>query len=57
MSNQEIRAKIKESRIFHWEIAQRLGMSEFYFSRKLRNITPEFEKEILKAIKEIKKEV
>ena len=48
---------IKKSNVKQWQIAEYLGMNEFSLSRKLRNeIAPEFEKQILIAIMQIKQE-
>ena len=54
-----LREKIKESGLKQWEIAEKLGMSEFTFSRKMRR--PEqldslIISEINKILKEARKE-
>lgn len=57
MRSQEIKEVIKNSGVRQWQIAEYLGMNEFSLSRKLRNeIAPEFEKQILIAIMQIKQE-
>ena len=57
MNNLEIRTAIKKSRLFNYEVADGLGMSETYFSRKLRKELPEEEKQkILEVIEKLSKE-
>lgn len=57
MNNIDIRNAIKRARLFGWEVAQELGISESYFSRKLRKELPPEEKErILAAIDRLAKE-
>lgn len=57
MRSQEIKEVIKNSGVRQWQIAEYLGMNEFSLSRKLRSeIAPEFEKQILIAIMQIKQE-
>lgn len=54
MKNIEIRNLLKKRRIFNYEVAQELGITEFTFCRWLRN---EFSKErkelVLEAIKRL----
>lgn len=45
MNNLEIRQAMKERRMFNYELAEMLGISEFTLSRKLRNELPQEEKE------------
>lgn len=45
MNNLEIRQAMKERRMFNYELAEMLGISEFTLSRKLRNELPKEEKE------------
>lgn len=45
MNNLEIRQAMKEKRLFNYEVAEMLGISEFTLSRKLRKELPEDEKE------------
>lgn len=53
--NENIRAKIKKSRIMQYEIANCLGISEYTLCRWLRKeLTPEQSERILAAIEEIK---
>ena len=56
MHNIEIRTKLKENRIFGYEIAAKLGIAETSFSRKMaRREKKEKEKEkIYRIIDEIK---
>lgn len=54
MNNLEVREAIKRSRLFGYEVADALGISETHFSRKLRKELPEEEKEkILAVIKKL----
>ena len=45
MNNLEIRQAMKERRMFNYELAEMMGISEFTLSRKLRNELPQEEKE------------
>ena len=48
---------IKKSNVKQWQIAEFIGISEYTFCKKLRkDIAPEFEKQILIAIMQIKQE-
>lgn len=52
MNNLEIRQAMKEKRLFNYELAEMLGISEFTMSRKLRNELPQEEKKrILELIR------
>jgi len=54
MKNQKIRTKVKEARLFNWEVAEALNMSESNFSRLLRHdISEDMAKKIDDAIKSI----
>lgn len=54
MSNVDIRVKATESGVKMWQLAERLGIHEGTFSRKLRHELPEEEKnKILALIDEI----
>lgn len=54
MNNLEIRMAIKNARLFNYEVAAELGLSETSFSRKLRKELPAEEKEkILSAIERL----
>lgn len=56
MNNLEIRQAMKERRMFNYELAELLGISEFTLSRKLRNELPQEEMErILNLIRDGKK--
>lgn len=56
-SNLEIKLKAKEAGVKLWQIADRLGMNDGNFSRKLRHELPVSEKlKILTIIKQISKE-
>ena len=50
-TNRDIKRAAKNSGVFHWEIAEKLGIQDSAFSRKLRRELPDQEKqEILKII-------
>lgn len=52
MNNIEIRDLIKKTRLYNYEIAQEIGISEFTFCRWLRNELDEAKKqEVINAIK------
>lgn len=58
MKNQAIRAKAATCGICLWQIAEKLGITDSTFSRKLRRELPQEEQErILSIIDEISKEV
>lgn len=50
MNNIEIRNALKERRIYNYELAEMLGISEFTLSRKLRKELPEEEKQKILCI-------
>ena len=57
MANETIRATAKASGVYLWEIAERLNMSDSFFSRKLRRELPEKERDnVLAIINAIKSE-
>ena len=45
--NNDLRTKAKESRVGHWQIAAAMGITEFSFSRKLREELPDEEKRMI----------
>lgn len=53
MYNVDIRDAMKEKRIYGYEVAEKIGMTEFSFSRLLarKELTPERKKEILQIIR------
>ena len=52
MNNVEIRNELRKRRMFNYELAELLGVSEFTLSRKLRKELPEDEKQrILEVIR------
>lgn len=54
MRNAEIRDAAKTAGVFLWEIAERFGVSDCNFSRKLRKELPDSERErVLTIIKEL----
>lgn len=50
MNNFEIREAMKENRLYNYEVAAVLGVSEFTLSRKLRNELNQEEKEKILGI-------
>ena len=56
MNNIEIRMAMKKARLYGYEVAAKLGISETAFSRKLRKELPAEEKQrILEAIDRLAK--
>ena len=56
-SNADIRAAAPHNAVMLWEIADKLGITDSNFSRKLRHELPQAEKErIFSIIEEIAKE-
>lgn len=52
MANLEIRQELKKRRMYNYELAELLGITEWTLSRKLRKELPEEEKQhILQVIK------
>ena len=52
--NETVREAIKKSRLYQWQIAEKIGISEFTFTRWLRSELSDERKElILKAIAEL----
>lgn len=55
MANIDVREAIKRARVYGWEVAAALGISESYFSRKLRKELSDEEKtKIFAAIEKLK---
>lgn len=55
MTNIEIRQAIKNAKIKYWQVAEKMGINDGNFSRKLRKELPESEKtKILEIIENIK---
>ncbi len=55
MANLEIREEIRKSRLFHYEIADALGISESAFSKWLRfEMDAERKEKVIRAIENIK---
>ncbi|MDU5081236.1 hypothetical protein [uncultured Tissierella sp.] len=53
--NLDVRKAIEDSNIKYWQVAERLGIQDGNFSRRLRRELPRSEKErIFKAIEEVK---
>lgn len=56
--NTDVRFAIRNAGLTQWLVAEKLGISEATFTRKLRNELPDHEKELIfKAISELCKEV
>jgi len=57
MSNTDIKNEVKQSGVYLWQIADRLGINDGNFSRKLRKELSEAEKERIRSIiKDLKAE-
>ena len=57
MCNKEIREAAKQAGVCLWQIAERLGMNDGNFSRKLRlELTQEEREEIMGIIAELERE-
>ena len=57
MCNEAIRQEIRESGIYQYQVAMKLGVSEMSFIRWLRAELPEKKRiAIIEAIREVKKE-
>lgn len=57
MSNKEIKAMLKENRIFMWEVAKRLGVYETSFCKWFRDeLSAERQQMVISAVEEIKLE-
>ena len=57
MTNVEIRSTAKKAGVRQWQIAEKLGISEFTLIRRMRHdLTQEQQKEILNAIIDIAEE-
>lgn len=57
MTNAEIRSTAKKAGVRQWQIAEKLGISEFTLIRRMRHdLTQEQQKEILNAIIDIAEE-
>lgn len=55
-ANQTVRDEARKRGVKHWQIAQKLGISEPTIMRWLRTpLTPEREKKVLSAINEVAK--
>lgn len=50
MTNIEIRQAIKNAKIKYWQVAEKMGINDGNFSRKLRKELPESEKTIILEI-------
>ena len=59
MFNTDVRAAIRKARLFSYEVAEALGMSESYFSRKMtrKEMDSEEKKRILAVIERLVREV
>ena len=53
-TNREIKSAAKKAGVYHWEIAERLGIQDSAFSRKLRReLPPEERGKILSIINDL----
>ena len=50
MANEDLQKEIKQSRVFKWQIAAKLGVSEMTLIRWLRHELPDAEKERIRTI-------
>lgn len=50
MSNYEIKSRIKEMGLFQWQVAEKYGLSESQFCRKLRNELTKTDKQSIQGI-------
>ena len=50
MRNQDIRQEIKDSGIRFWIVAEKMGISDVTFSRRLRKELPDSEKQKIREI-------
>ena len=54
MANQEVKNLIKKYRLFRYEVAEAMGISEGYLSTLLRKpLTEEMEQKVLEAINKL----
>lgn len=54
MNNKEIRFLIQCNGLKYWEVAAKIGVSDSYFSRMLRNeLNDEKKEEVIKAINDL----
>ena len=54
MANQKIKELIKKHRLFRYEVAEEMGISEGYLSTLLRKpLTEEMERKVLEAINKL----
>lgn len=57
MANKQLKIAMLKNEIRQWQVARRLGMTEFSLSRKLRQELPEPERErLMEIIEELGKE-
>jgi len=56
MTGQEVRELLRRNRLYHWELAKEMGISEFTLSRYLRGpLDSKKEQAILAAIDRLEK--
>lgn len=57
--NQDVKDLMRQKNIRQWEVAEKLGISEFTFSRYIsrKPLDKEFKEKIINAISELEKEV
>lgn len=52
--NELVRAAIKANKLYHWQVAEQIGISEYTFVHWLRKELPDERKElVMKAIAEL----
>ena len=57
MRNLELRQFIKDNRVMHYEIAEKLGISEYTLCKRLRKkLSDEQRERIINAVKELRNE-
>jgi transcriptional regulator with XRE-family HTH domain len=58
MANKEIREEIERRRLRYYEVANRIGISQYTFSHWMQNkLTPEQEERTRKAIEKLSEEM
>lgn len=56
MKNLDIRKEMSDRRLFNYEVAEAMGITEFSFSRKMRKeLSPKEKEKVLAAIEEAAK--
>ena len=50
MRNQKLREEMKRLKVYHWELAEYMGVSEMTITKRLRYELPESEAEKFRAV-------